>query len=387
LPDTPLPAMTDRLILCHLARRLAAPVLTAARGAGLMAVMPVETAPGQSRDRRGYSGLEAVGRLLCGLAPLLEQQLRQAGPEEISLADVHHLIDVSTDPTHPQRLNFTKGDQPLVDAAFLAQAVMRAPRALWSDLAPRIQDNLATALAATREIKPHFNNWLLFSAIIEAALCRMGRPWDRLRVDYALRQHEQWYVGDGLYSDGPHFRWDYYNSYVIQPMLLDILQATVPEYPAWGDVLNRLLPRMARYAEILERMIGPDGSFPPIGRSLSYRCAAFQALAQLALHEALPPGLSPSQVRSALMAVIVRSLGDAQNYDAGGWLRIGLNGAQPELGEGYISTGSLYLCSTAFLPLGLPTHSEFWSLPGQPWTQKRLWTLGEALMLDKAYDI
>lgn len=31
----------------------------------------------------------------------------------------------------------------------------------------------------------------------------MGEDWDPMRVDYALKQHEQWYLGDGMYSDGP----------------------------------------------------------------------------------------------------------------------------------------------------------------------------------------
>jgi hypothetical protein len=30
-----------------------------------------------------------------------------------------------------------------------------------------------------------------------------------------LRQHEQWYRGDGIYGDGPEFDWDYYNSFVM----------------------------------------------------------------------------------------------------------------------------------------------------------------------------
>ena len=74
-------------------------------------------------------------------------------------------------------------------------------------------------------IVPGFNNWLLFSATVEAGLHALGAHWDRMRVDYALRQHEQWYKGDGAYGDGPDFHWDYYNSFVIQPMLLDVLDA------------------------------------------------------------------------------------------------------------------------------------------------------------------
>ena len=36
---------------------------------------------------------------------------------------------------------------------------------------------------------PGFNNWLLFAATVEAFLKRAGdRTWDRMRIDYALRQ-------------------------------------------------------------------------------------------------------------------------------------------------------------------------------------------------------
>jgi hypothetical protein len=375
-----------------LAAALAAPVLAAGRSPeGLRARMPVETGPAGAEDRGAYSALEALGRLLCGLAPLLERQAQDpaqdpAMPQAVPLADVHHLLAASTDMRHPHALNFTRGTQPLVDAAFLAQAVLRAPTALWTGLAPPVQDNLAAALRATRAIQPHFNNWLLFSATVEAAFCRLGLPWDPVRVDYALRQHEQWYAGDGLYADGPHFRWDYYNSYVIQPMLLDILDAVEGRSRAWDRMRPLVHRRAGRCAEILERLIGPDGSFPPIGRSLAYRCGAFHLLAQLALRRALPARLAPAQVRCALAAVIDRTLGGAGNRTPEGWLRIGLNAAQPAIGERYISTGSLYLCSTAFLPLGLPPEDPFWADPDMAWTQRRLWTDEDAPAPDKALD-
>ena len=60
-------------------------------------------------------------------------------------------------------------------------------------------------------------------------------------------------------------------------------------------------------------------------------------------------------------------------FDNDGWLRIGVCGHQPRMGETYISTGSLYLCTTVFLPLGLPAEAPFWKEPDCPWTQKRIW--------------
>src|SRR5213078_2493644 len=124
-------------------------------------------------------------------------------------------------------------------------------------LEPPARANLVTALESTRAIVPGFNNWLLFSATIEAALRALGAPWDRVRVDYALRQHEQWYKGDGTYGDGPELHWDYYNSFVIHPMLVDVLQACGGESPAWADMKTREDARARRYAAIQERLIAP----------------------------------------------------------------------------------------------------------------------------------
>jgi hypothetical protein len=88
-------------------------------------------------------------------------------------------------------------------------------------------------------------------------------------------------------------------------------------------------------------------------------------------------------VRSALSAVLIRTLDAPGSFDAGGWLRIGLAGHQPGVGERYISTGSLYLCATGFLPLGLPAGAPFWTEPARPWTARRAWA-GEAFPIDHA---
>ena len=281
-------------------------------------------------------------------------------------------------------MNFTKGAQPLVDAAFLAQAFLRAPQALWHGLSSNIQKNVLNCFCGTRQIRPHFNNWLLFSAIIEAFLCSIGELWDPMRVDYALRQHEQWYVGDGAYKDGSEFHWDYYNSFVIFPMLLDVLEATKGKYSEWDRMQPQVLKRAQRYAEVLERMIGPDGSYPLMGRSLAYRCGFLHVLAQLAWQERLPTSLDLGSVRGAIWAVIEKTLGGFRNYDTEGWLQIGINGHQPGVGENYISTGSLYLCSVAFLPLGLDESASFWSATEKPWSQRACFWLEQNIQTDKA---
>lgn len=70
-------------------------------------------------------------------------------------------------------------------------------------------------------------------------------------------------------------------------------------------------------------------------------------------------------------------------FDKNGWLQIGFAGHQPSIGERYINTGSLYLCSAVFVALGLPADSEFWAAPAQDWTQRKVWK-GVDVPCDKA---
>jgi hypothetical protein len=282
-------------------------------------------------------------------------------------------LDAATNPASPDAMNFNQGSQPLVDAAFLAHAILRAPRVLWQELPASTRTNLVTSLRATRVIRPGPNNWLLFSAMVEAALAKMGESWDQMRVDYALRQHEQWFLGDGMYGDGPTFHWDYYNSFVIQPMLLDVLDTVGDRVPAWTAMVAPVRQRAKRHAAIQERLISPEGTLPPIGRSLAYRFGALQLLGQVALRHELPAEVAPAQVRSGMTAVVRRMIEAPGTFTADGWLTIGLAGHQPGLGESYISTGSLYLTATGLLPLGLPPADPFWSAPAMPWTAQRVY--------------
>jgi len=364
----------DREYWIRTMRRIAEPVLVNLAAGTLKRNMPVETV-GNEPDRRKYSHLEAISRLLAGIAPWLEASLDQ-GPErdlQQRFADLARRgLQNATDPRTPDSLNFHEGSQPLVDCGFLGQAVLRAPDALWKRLDPDTQNRLAAALASSRVITPGQNNWLLFAATVEAALALMGQTFDAMRIDYAVRAHQQWYVGDGLYGDGPRFHWDYYNSFVIQPMLLDVLRAIEPHNGMWKALVPDIVARAKRYAAIQERLISPEGTYPLIGRSIAYRTGAFQLLAQMALREELPEPLTPPGVRSALTAVMRRVLEPPGTFTSTGWLTIGVCGHQPHLGENYISTGSLYLCACAFLPLGLGPRNPFWSRPAEDWTSRRL---------------
>jgi hypothetical protein len=378
----------DRAIWIASATRVAHPVLNALSKRELKLTMPVETVHGNEEDRRKFTHLEALGRLLTGLAPWLELGPDAGKEGELRrqyIVMAREAIHAATDPRSPDYMNFNTGQQPIVDAAFLALAVLRAPTELWLKLNTDTQRFLVEALQATRAILPGYSNWLMFSATIETALAQMGVGWDRTRIDYAIRSVESWYEGDGTYGDGPAFHWDYYNSFVIQPMLLHVLDGISKFAETWDRYQAAVIARAQRYAAIQERMISPEGTFPPIGRSLCYRFGAFQLLAEVAFRKQLPEGVEPEQVRCALTAVMRRMIEAPGTFDERGWLQIGFYGHQPEIAEPYISTGSLYLCSAMWLPLGLTASDNFWAGAAKPWTSKKAWS-GDNIKADHALD-
>ena len=365
--------------------KIAAPVLQHLAAATLKANMPVES---QGTGREAYTHLEAFGRTIAGIAPWLE-----LGPDQSTEGKLRafyidltkQCLRVAVEPASPDYMNFKEGGQPLVDAAFLAHGLLRGYDQLWDPLEPGVKNNIIAALKNTRTIRPGNNNWLLFSAMIEAFLLKCGHDWDNKPIGYAMKKFSEWYLGDGVYGDGPEFHWDYYNSYVIHPMLLDVVKTLNDSGIATALTYQDVLNRARRFAAIQERLISPEGTYPPIGRSLCYRFGAFQLLGQMALMNQLPEGLSPAQVRSAMSTVIFREMEAPGTFDGKGWLTIGLYGHQKGLGESYISTGSLYLCTTGLLPLGLPENDPFWTLPPEDWTAKKIWK-GLDIPADHAFE-
>src|SRR5580658_1829137 len=108
----------DRDYWIRMLTQIANPVLTALSQRRLKIDMPVEAAPGVT-DRRSYTHLDALGRLLSGMGPWLESG-------ESTFAEMaRKSIAAAVDPSSPDVMNFSQGSQPVVDAAFLALGVLR----------------------------------------------------------------------------------------------------------------------------------------------------------------------------------------------------------------------------------------------------------------------
>lgn len=401
---------TDREVWTTLLYQMAQPVLEPMSEGRLQQVMTVESGnlelspTWDGRDKK-VSYLEAFGRLMAGLAPWLSlpdddtaegQQRKQL--REWALKAYANAVD----PESPDYLGWGSGGQTLVDAAYLVESFHRGWKALWEPLDDVTKQRYIKEIQGLRRYDPPYTNWLLFVSMEECFLMKARAQFDPYRIKMGLSKVEEWYVGDGWYSDGPSFAFDYYNSYVIQPMYLECLEMVnevrgndrymvrdIDEnYRNIGskERYDRALLRMQKFGVILERFVSPEGTYPVFGRSIPYRMAVFQPLAMLAWQKKLPKELSNGQVRSALTAVLknmyaydlgiqskLPGANPQPNFNEGGFLTIGFVGAHPNVADWYTNNGSLYMTSLSFLPLGLPADDPFWTDPAEKWTSKKAW--------------
>ena len=376
------PQQTEREYWCSLAYKMAQPVLENMAKGELQKNMKTEFSPSfDNRDRRVVY-METFGRLMAGIAPWLTlpdddtaegKQRRQL--REWTLAAYKNAVD----PDSPDYLLWRKEGQTLVDAAYLAESFIRGYDALWQPLDEQTKQRYIDEFTRLRRVDPPYTNWLLFSSTIESFLAKIGAQQDNFRINTAIRKVEEWYVGDGWYADGQGtFAFDYYTSYVFHGMYLETLQNMIDAGSGgWGinykKFRERALKRAQKFSIILERFISPEGTFPVIGRSTPYRMAAMQPLALMAWYQTLPEDLSNGQVRAALTKVLHRMFDHQENFNDAGYLTIGFCGSQPETADWYTNNGSLYMCSLAFMPLGLPATHAFWTDVPQPWTQVKAW--------------
>ena len=358
---------SDRELWAGILYQMAAPVLSNMSEGKLQENMLVELSPTwDGRDKR-VTYMECFGRLMAGLAPWLSlpdddtaegkqrKQLREWALKSYAQ---------SVDPESKDYLLWRKEGQPLVDAAYIAESFLRGYDALWVPLDDLTKQRYIAEFQQLRRVDPPYTNWLLFSSTVECFLKKAGAQTDYYRITSALRKVDEWYVGDGWYSDGEDFAFDYYNSFVIHPMYVECLEVMTNggKQNIWnvkGGNFPNALKRMQRFGMILERFVSPEGTFPVFGRSITYRTGVLQPLALLSLRGWLPKELPAGQVRAAMTAVIQRMFGDNRNFNAEGYLTLGFNGSQPNISDWYTNNGSLYLASLAFLPLGLPADAPF----------------------------
>lgn len=138
--------------------KIAFPVLSAAAENRLHDTLPLD----RKEKQRGVAYLEAVGRTMIGIAPWLELSLpRSTSEEERALQKQYRLSPAKRSPTsgNPCAADYCvwnqtgallSPDQPLVDAAFLASALLKAPTQLFTIQPPEVRREAARAFEQAR---------------------------------------------------------------------------------------------------------------------------------------------------------------------------------------------------------------------------------------------
>lgn len=382
---------TDREKWAELAYNIAAPVLENMSKGELQKNMDLELSPDWDGRDPKVSYMECFGRLMAGISPWLalpdddtEEGRKRKQLREWAIGAYRHAVD----PASPDRLLWEGNHpQPLVDAAYVAESFLRAPEATWQQLDTLTQKRYIDCFKSMRLHRPAYNNWLLFRGLIEAFLLTVDpESADNFIFQTVGKKIDEWYLGDGMYGDGPELALDNYNSYVIHPMYIEMLESIEKNRKGktrWVGLIPSELAvaRMQRYNQFIERLISPEGTYPAFGRSVVYRLGAFQTLAMSAWKYGWPSGLTNGSVRAALTKVMENMFNRPGNFTENGYLALGYAGHQPGLSNSYTNNGSLYITSTMFLPLGLPADHPFWTDPAQPWTQQKAWN-GEPFPID-----
>lgn len=367
---------SDREYWVDLLYQISEPVLSNMSRGELRKNMVLEVSPKWDGRNKDVAYMEAFGRLMAGLAPWLtlpdddtEESKKRKQVREWALLSYINAVN----PDSPDYLLWKGEGQVLVDAAYIADSFIRAPKELWEPLDDVTKTRYIKEFKSLRSIRASYSNWLLFRAMIEAFLLSIGEEYDAVVLDVAIRKMEEWYLGDGWYSDGPEFSFDYYNSFVIQPMLVEIVEV-MELHNRWCAIsFDLVLRRMQRYNQLIERLISPEATFPAFGRSMTYRMGAFQPLALSAWKYGLPETMTNGQVRNALTSVMKRMFSVEGNFGKEGFLQLGFIGHQPQIADSYTNNGSVYLTSLVFLPLGLPVNHKFWTDSAEEWTSQRAW--------------
>ncbi|GAA3539398.1 DUF2264 domain-containing protein [Kribbella ginsengisoli] len=265
-------------------------------------------------------------------------------------------------PDHPEAwLRLTPRSQQMVEAAAIAVALHESREWIWDRLDTRSQEHVAEWLGGFIGSTTHDNNWRLFQVVSEQFLASVGAPYSQEDIDGGLDRIEDWYVGDGWYSDGDGQNFDNYIGWAMHlyPGLWTRMAAATPG-AQYDDRLKVYRERLALFLEDAVHLVGNDGAPVYQGRSLTYRMAAATPYWMGQILDASP--LTPGQTRRLCSGIarhfVQHGVPDERGLLTLGWYDTFLPTTQP-----YSGPGSPYWASKGFIGLLLPPEHPVWSDP------------------------
>ncbi|MFG2926705.1 DUF2264 domain-containing protein [Streptomyces sp. NPDC048305] len=268
-------------------------------------------------------------------------------------------LAAGTDPHHPEHWpQITDRSQPMVEAASIAIALHETRPWLWDRLDDGVRQRVAAWLEGFVGARPNDSNWRLFQVITEEFLASIGASFRQSEIDAGLARLEDWYCGDGWYTDGDGRKFDYYNALALH--LYPALWSRIAGDRADSGLVASHRSRLRAFLEDHQHFFGSDGAPVHQGRSLTYRFATAAPLFAGALVDAspLPPGRTRRLASGALKHFADRGVPDDDGLLSLGWYRPFLPVTQT-----YSGPASPYWASKAFLGLLLPPGHAVWTAP------------------------
>ncbi|SEG87915.1 hypothetical protein SAMN05444920_106154 [Nonomuraea solani] len=311
--------------------------------------------PGRaSRSGPVSDGLEGFARTFLLAAFRIAGARGQVAPELLERYAAG--LVAGTDPAHPYAWPaLTDMSQQLVEAASVALALHETRPWLFDRLSAGERERVVDWLAGFVGRRTPDNNWVLFRVVVEQFLAGVGGPYEPGEITGGLERIEEWYAGDGWYSDGKGKNFDYYCGWALH--LYPSLWARMS-----GDTARQELyaARLRRFLERYQHFFAADGGPLHQGRSLTYRYATVAPLWLGALTGAspLPPGRTRRIASGALRHFTERGAPDER-----GLLTLGWHDAFLPIAQDYSGPASPYWASKAFLGLLLPPDHPAWTDP------------------------
>ncbi|CAH1195332.1 hypothetical protein PAECIP111892_02017 [Paenibacillus auburnensis] len=321
--------------------------------------------PGGARLKAGTTGasypakvaeMEGFSRVLWGLVPLLMGG-GDTGLWELVLDGIRH----GTDPSHEEYWGEVGDyDQRLVEMAVFGFALAAIPERIWTPLAPQERDHLYLWLNQINAHPCYDCNWLFFNVLVNSGFKKLGLPYDAEQLETNLRRMDDFYLGEGWYSDGINGHSDYYGPFAIHYYGLLYAKLMEQEDPERSCQFKE---RAGLFAAEFITWFAADGSALPYGRSLAYRFAqsAFWGAYAYAGVDGLPAGVLKGLVLRNLRWWFAQPI-----FDENGVLTIGYVYPNLVMAENYNAPGSPYWALKTFLPLAFSEEHPFWKAAELP---------------------
>ncbi|MCQ4043959.1 DUF2264 domain-containing protein [Streptantibioticus rubrisoli] len=246
--------------------------------------------------------------------------------------------------------------QPMVEAASIVIGLHETRRWIWDGLEQAVQQRVVDWLSGTIGKRTHDNNWRLFQVVCEQFLASVGAAYRQSDIDGGLDRIEDWYVGDGWYTDGTGRNFDHYNGWALH--LYPLLWARIAGDRADPARVARYRDRLRRFLAGYQHFFGADGAPVHQGRSLTYRFAAVAPVWLGALTDSTP--LPPGRTRR-LASGVLRHFTEHEVPDGRGLLTLGWYGPFLPVAQRYSGPASPYWAAKGFLGLLLPADHPVWT--------------------------